>query len=173
MTLALRSYQQEDLGFFIKTPKSLILYEPRVGKTVEAMGIICHADSNCHNILIIAPYNAFLVWEDHIKDWFPVLARPGTTWAFTTVMGDTIDRGLLWKFPKRAFYNIFICTQGAFLRDAARGDIKPGDFDTIFVDEYHKWLLSRNKTFQQVRPFVLAANRFHVLSGTPIDRGPH
>lgn len=165
----LRKYQEDDAQFFGANPKSLVLYEPRMGKTPTTTSVI-NRDPQCRNIVIVAPNNARLVWEDHIRDW---LVRDEVDFRF--VQGDAQDRRLAWLEPSKAPISVKVLNQSVLLRDVkAFGDtLLRKKFDTFIFDEYHKWLLHKTKTWETLRPFTKLAHRVHGLSGTPLERGPY
>lgn len=154
----------------------MILYEPRMGKTVVAVNAVIN-DPTSHNILIICPLNAFYVWHDHFKEWGTYRKVPSIN--IILVRGTATQRQQLLNTPRTSTLNIFIMVQGSFIRDVPNMlDPKSksfwlATFDTIIVDEFHKWLNSRGKTFQYLAPICRNAHRIHLLSGTPVDKGPH
>lgn len=167
-----RPYQAQDFGFFLSHPRSLVLYEPRMGKTPLTAGVIGR-DPHTLEVLIICPINALLVWEEHIP-WVQHFSGDERDVSYQMVIGDAYDRKQMWGAPRKAAtattIRIRATTQASFLRDAQH--LRAGQFDTIIIDEYHKWLLRKTKSLEVIRPFVREARRFHALSGTPAEKGP-
>ena len=177
----LRSYQEEDLPFFLVNPRSMILYEPRMGKTVIACNVMAH-DNDCERILIVCPKNAMGVWYDHIKEWFAYIC-PEFTLDIRLVRGKgskaSFERNKVWTNPIRCAITVWIVTFGALDRDIEflqlPSTIKSGlTFDTVIGDEIHRRLRNRkNKTTKYIkwlcRPQV--CKRVHMLSGTMAGKG--
>lgn len=173
----LRPFQAEDLPFFKATPKSLILYEPRLGKTVESCNIIA-TDDDCKIILVLCSKNALSVWWDHLHAWYKELA-PGKTLDVRMVRGKGSSaaamRKVIWSSPKTADVTVYICTYNAFLNDwKYLQGFKWFRPHVIIPDEAHTKLKDRgSKTSAVVRVLVKTAKRFHPTSGTMVGKlGP-
>ncbi len=168
----LRPFQAEDVPFFLRSPKSGIWYEPRLGKTVVSCNIIVQA--NCKRVLICCPVNAIGVWEDHITEWTAHLT-PGTPVQLVRVRGTQKERDAAWRTPFGPGISVYIVTYISLLRDFQRGILPNGinGFDAAFFDEYHRYLRSRlTKSFDLMKQLLKTIPRYHFLSGTPTDEQP-
>lgn len=165
----LRDYQSKDEAFMLGQPRSLLLYEPRMGKTPTTTSVL-NKDKACKNIVISCPTNAYLVWEDHIRDW---LVRDEVD--FRIIEGDAQDRKEFWFAPRTAPIRVSVTNPAVLLRDmkAHHDALLKQKFDTFIFDEYHKWLLHKTRTWAELRDFCKLAHRVHGLSGTPLERGPY
>lgn len=172
---ALRPFQEEDLPFFMRVKKSLILYEPRMGKTVISCKIIAE-DPECNTILVACSKNALSTWLDHLQTWFKEI-NPTFSIDIRLVRGKgstaaAIRKGI-WERPKTADVTVYLVTYKVLLNDFL---ILPKwlRFDTIIADEFHRALQNRaNKSSEIFRKLVKVAKRFHPLSGTSVGKlGP-
>lgn len=166
----LREYQFKDAtGLLIPNPRSLLLYEPRMGKT-PTTSFVLNQDRLCKKIVVSCPTNAYLVWEDHVRDW---ITRDEVD--LRIIEGDAQERHNLWVTPSRAPITVFIANPAVILRDftAHEDTLLKQHFDTFIFDEYHKWLMHKTKTWKILRTFCQRAHRVHGLSGTPLERGPY
>lgn len=166
----LRPFQEEDLPFFLhEAPKSLMLYEPRLGKTVEVCNILPR-DPNCKRILIACSKNAFLTWIEHLPLWYKHLA-PDLDIEIRIIRGKhsnaAAQRHKTWTHPITRTVTIYLVTFEALLGDDQFLLDNHVYFDTVIGDEVHRKLRGRKtKTTTQFRRLVRQANRFHALSGT-------
>lgn len=166
-------FQEEDLQFFIDNPKSALWYEPRLGKTVVSSRVL--TETKPKTTLIVCPSNALFVWKDHLEEIFQE-ESPDTPIYVHIVRGDASDRRDIWinvvhdwKVEGCHFY---IVVWNSFIRDAEYMTDNQAYFSAVIADEYHKFLKKRsNVGFEKIKPFVVGANRFHPLSGTPAGKG--
>lgn len=171
----LRPFQSEDFEFFKTHLRGLLLYEPRLGKTVVASNLIGW-DKEVHKVLITCPKNALLVWWAHLHEWLSVV-YPDRTFTVHLVRGQPAVRAQLWKQREQTDLNIYICTYGTFLKDFEQlqlpSVLKAGSFDTVIIDEFQRIRNHKSKAFKALSGFVYRARRFLGLSGTlPSKRGP-
>jgi SNF2 family DNA or RNA helicase len=174
----LRPFQQDDVPYFLSHKKSMILYEPRLGKTVVSCNVMA-LDPETDSILIACSKNAVSVWVDHIKTWFAYL-QPNWDLDIRVVAakGSTAAdiRKALWKAPRiPSKKTIYICTFKVLLNDwDYLVTNKLHVFDTIIGDEVHKVLRShKTKTHKVFKLAVKLCRRFHALSGTLVGKwGP-
>lgn len=178
---ALRDFQDEDLPWFMSHPRSMNLYEPRLGKTVVTANVLA-LDRNVHKVLIACPKNAMFVWRDHLKEWFAHLA-PDREIDIRVVKGKgstaAAERRELWLRPSNADVVVWIVTWGSLDRDIELlqlpSTIKSGlVFDTVIGDEVHFRL--RNRKNKAVKYFKWltrpqTCKRCHFLSGTMAGKG--
>lgn len=177
----LYEYQAEDLKWFLDHPKSMILYEPRLGKTVVSVHISA-LDPDCTTVLILCPKNALLEWRDHFRDLWPSLAK-GRTLEIRLIRGKggnaATVRKELWLRKREKNTTVFICTYGAYRQDAtflaspASQKILP-NFRAIFPDEVHKLMKNRNNVTVKLLKYLVGRwgnKRYHPLSGTLAGKG--
>lgn len=165
-----RQFQEEDVPWLIDHPKSMILYDPRLGKTV----VTCRAvmgDPKSRVILINCSKNALSVWIDHLKSWWKHL-RPGEPLEIRLVRGKhskaAQQRQELWSRPITGV-TVFLCTFEAFYYDwkyiQEIGMHKR--FDTMILDEVHRKLRShKTKSRDIYKHLARTCHRTHYLSGT-------
>lgn len=178
----LYEYQAEDLKWFLANPKAMILYEPRLGKTVLSVHISA-LDPDCTTILVLCPKNAILEWRDHFKNLWGSLASSERSLEIRLIRGKggkaPAIRKELWLRKREKNTTVFISTYGAFQKDAAfltlpsSQKILP-NFKAIFPDEVHKLMKNRkNVTVQLLKYWVgrWGNKRYHALSGTLAGKG--
>lgn len=167
----LRWFQEEDLPFFMTHPKSLMLYEPRLGKTVLTCNILAK-DPQTSSILIACSKSAMSTWIEHFALWFDHLRGPTNYQVdFRIIRGKGSDakakRMAEWLRPRKpGFITVYMVTFNALIFDYP--DFPSGlRFDTIIGDEVHKVLRSRTtKSAGIFRDLTKECRRFHALSGT-------
>lgn len=163
-------FQAEDLPFFVENPRSVLWYQPRLGKTVVTCKTLVQALPK--ETLIVAPKNALFVWRDHIQRIFQE-GRPEAYVQVIIVRGDAITRQFLWQSPRAEGYTcvFYIVTWNAYIRDF---DLI-NEFrhpDAVINDEYHKFLKNRkNQGFELMEVTASKSWRYHALSGTPAGKG--
>lgn len=168
----LRSFQAEDVPFFLKHYRSFMLYEPRLGKTVVTCNVLAQ-DPETKNVLIACSKNAFLTWIEHIPLWFKHLA-PQKRVEIRIVRGKQgkarLQREFQYSRPTTADITIWLVTFEALLIDEPYlvANLKSLPvWDTIIGDEVHRKLRGhKTKTHKQFKRLVARAHRFHALSGT-------
>lgn len=179
MTIELRPYQQEDYEFFLKQPKSLILYEPRLGKTV--MGLKLAFDGQHKNVLIVCPKNAIAVFEDHIdlmaKDYPNLKVRRYTCYGIA-------DKRKAAYFGPRGDITFYITTYGSLIADVLGSKKIPGwlwemmakkqypFFDCVIADEADRMRNRKSKAFEALDRLGRNLKRWHPMIGTPVSKGP-
>jgi hypothetical protein len=172
-----REYQEIDVPWFLDNPRSLILYEPRMGKTVVAVKVMAK-DPRTRIVLIVCSKNAINVWQDHIDGMWPQLA-PDRSYEVRLVKGGKNPskakalRDAEWKRVRTSDVTFYIVTYGSLEKDWEKLRIM---FDTVICDEFHLRMLNRkNKTVSMIRSLSrpATAHRVHLLSGTPTrKKGP-
>lgn len=176
----LYSYQQQDLAWFIEHPLSMLLYEPRMGKTVVSSFIMSRAPG-LEVALVICPKNALSSWRDHIEPIYKA-HWPEKSVEVRLVMGKEADRWKLWTKPCTCDLTVFVITYGIFDQDIETLYDKPSmkklgfTFDAIFADEVHKRFKNRkNKSLDRLATLMKVHNvpRLHPMSGTMTSKaGP-
>lgn len=169
-------FQNEDVPFFLATPKSMVLYEPRLGKTVVTSKVLA-LDPETRTVLIACSKNAFGTWMDHIPAAFAKYC-PHRTVEIRLIRGKGSNavrmRQEIWLRKRRADVTVYICTFNALVNDYPFLKKFSARFDTVIGDEVHTKLKNRkNKSAIIFRDFVKRARRFHPLSGTLVGKwGP-
>lgn len=178
----LREFQEEDLPWFLEHPKSFMLYEPRLGKTVMSSNVIM-LDPECKVILVCCSKNALFTWRDHLLVWNKLLC-PETTLDVRMVRaigqaGAKKQREAIWLKPRTAEKTVFICTFGVLQQDflfLQRELVKPSGlhFDTVIGDEVHLRMKNRKTKTNKIFKTLTTAKhckRWHPLSGTMTSKG--
>lgn len=178
-----RKYQEDDVPWFISHPRSLILYDPRMGKTVVTVRAV-GADSRTRIVLIACSKNAMGVWRDHIEGMWDQIDQFGRSCEVRLVKGKNpakakAERDKIWMAPRKADVTFFIVTFAALERDVvlltSNATRKSGlIFDTFIGDEVHLRMKNRkNKTVSVVKSLTYPkdCHRVHLLSGTLAGKG--
>ena len=169
-------YQSEDVPFFLENRRSLILYEPRLGKTVVTCKVLTE-DESCKTGLVVCSKNAMFTWRDHLKAWY-AHRHPDKTVDIRLVRGKgskaAAERKQLWLKERTADFTLYIVTFGSLGKDFSKvltlgvqkGQIR---FDAVIGDEVH--LRCKNRKNKAVEHLGYLAHpsrcrRFHPLSGT-------
>lgn len=166
----LRPFQAEDVPYFLTHPRSMILYEPRLGKTVVSCNVLA-LDPKTSDILIICSKNAMSVWLDHIKSWFTAL-QPDWRIDFRIVRSKNNSgkavREEMWARPRKpGFITVYLVTFNALLFDQEFITSRRITFDSIIADEIHTKLRNRKtKSSIFIKALARKARRVHLLSGT-------
>jgi hypothetical protein len=167
----LRWFQEEDLPFFMTHPKSLMLYEPRLGKTVLTTNVLAR-DPKTSSVLIACSKSAMATWMEHIPLWFDHIRGVGNyeiDFRIIRAKGNNAKamRMKEWLRPRKPnVITVYLVTFNALIFD--HPDFPSGlHFDTIIGDEVHRVL--RNRTTKSAgifRTLTKDCRRFHALSGT-------
>lgn len=167
----LRPFQEEDVPWFLQHLKSMMLYEPRLGKTVVSCQVLAK-DPLTTSVLVACSKNAVSVWIDHIATWFKHLI-PDKPIDFRVISGKgsnaALQRQEEWKRPRKPGHiTIYLVTFKALLNDWPwLQSQKLTTYDTIIGDEVHKVLRSRKTLTTKVFQWLVKnCRRFHALSGT-------
>lgn len=173
MALALRPFQDEDVDWFYQHKRSLILYEPRLGKTVVSSAVMTR-DVPRYG-LITCPKNALFVWKEHLTKWFQQ-EHPDVELRIHIVRGTKGERELLWGSGRNQPYakrvDFFICTYAVLFHDFEFLNAGKFHYQAVIGDEYHRMIKRHTgKIYKQLQVIAKDANRIHLLSGTPISRG--
>lgn len=154
----------------------MVLYEPRMGKTVVTTKVMAQ-DPRTRVVLIACSKNAMNTWRDHIEGMFPQYTDRSFDVRFVKGKNTSTAaaaRRAIWMFPRRAEITVYICTFSALERDSSwllsSATRKTGlIFDTVVGDEVHIRMRNRkNKTVSMMKSFSWPkdCHRIHLLSGT-------
>jgi SNF2 family DNA or RNA helicase len=162
-------FQNEDVPFFLSHLKSMVLYEPRLGKTVVTCKTLA-LDPETRTVVIACSKNAFQTWMDHIPAAFARYA-PNRTVEVRLIRGKgsnaKAQREAEYKKVRTADVTVYITTFNALINDYPFLTAGKARFDTVVGDEVHTKLKKRtNKSCIIFRDFVGKARRFMALSGT-------
>lgn len=162
-------FQEEDTPYFLSHLKSLVLYEPRLGKSVVTSKVLA-LDPKTTTILVTCSKNAFATWMEHIPAAFKKFA-PNRSLDVLLIRGKNsgarLQREELWKATRTADVTVYIVTFNALINDYPFLSGHRLSFDTIIGDEVHTKLKRRTtKSAVIFRDLVRQARRFHALSGT-------
>lgn len=164
--LAYLPYQKAGIAFSLDHPQVLIGDAPRLGKTIQAIGI-ANADSSIKRILVVCPAPIKINWKRELKKW---LVRSS---AVALISGranghppDYVERRLL-------------SVEGAEVHAAVINyeilkDWLPQltylTWDLVVIDESHK--IKNPKAQRTQAALQLPARRCALLTGTPILNRP-
>lgn len=178
----LREFQEEDLPWFLEHPKSFILYEPRLGKTVMSANIIA-LDTDLEAVLIVCPKNALFTWVEHVYLWCAKLC-PQYSVDVRLVRHKGTGSGKetrqkIWLKPRTASLTVYVCTFGVLQQDynfLMLPSVKKSGFrlDAIFGDEVHIRQKNRKTKTNAIFKNLVKhydVKRYHALSGTMAGKG--
>ena len=163
------NFQNEDVPFFLSHLKSMVLYEPRLGKTVVTCKTLA-LDPETTTVIIACSKNAFQTWMDHIPSAFAKYA-PDRTVEVRIIRGKgskaKAQREAAWTRPRTTDVTVYIITFAALINDYPFLSSGKARFDSVIGDEVHTKLKKRtNKSCIIFRDFVAKSRRFMALSGT-------
>lgn len=168
-----RTFQAEDMAFFRTHPRSMCLYEPRLGKTVIGTAL---AIEEVHPlILVVCPKNAISVWRTHLQEWFRKWA-PQVRLAIRIMIGHRDSRQILWAKTRTADVTVFIITYNAFVADFAWIQTNQKkchlDFSYTISDESDRIRNRNSKAFTAFEYVSRHAKRTLMAIGTPMSKSP-
>jgi SNF2 family DNA or RNA helicase len=152
----LREYQNQDAGYLMKRGSSLVLNEPRTGKTPTMITVLKALETKRN--LVICPSSLVLNWAKEFKQWYPeMIVYP--------ITGAKTKRGLAYhdynKHSKNK-HSVLIISKDTWKLD---NELHDWTFDTAIVDEAH--FLRNWKSKQSEAIFKIKANYRYPLTGTP------
>lgn len=172
MELTPRAFQEEDFPWLMEHPRSLILYEPRMGKTVITTRCVA-SDPKSRVVLIACSKNAMNTWRDHFEGMWDQIDPFGRTLDVRFVKGKgslaKAQREQQWQRPRTCDVTVYIVTFAALEKDAVMLDRIKFRPDTFIGDEVHLRMKNRkNKTVAVVKGLTYPkdCHRLHLLSGT-------
>lgn len=151
----LRTYQCHDVGYLSTRGSSLVLNEPRTGKTPTMIKTL--AALNTKRNLIVCPSSLVYNWAKEFKTWYPgmkVLIASGTPKKRIDIYTEAVNT--------KQNYVLIIS------KDTLKIDIEKNlsiSFETMIVDEAH--FLRNYKSIQSKAVFSVKANTKYALTGTP------
>jgi SNF2 family DNA or RNA helicase len=155
----LRPYQQKDVDYLKTRGSSLVLNEPRTGKT-PTMITVMKALRTKKN-LVVCPSSLVLNWAKEFKQWYPEIE-------ITISDGShKIRSAKMTEFMTSKANRVLIVSKDTWKRELGNYYHKIGDFqfDTAIVDEAH--FLRNWKSKQSEAIFKIKANYRYPLTGTP------
>jgi SNF2 family DNA or RNA helicase len=158
----LRPYQNDDIAYLKSRGSSLVLNEPRTGKTPTMIKVM--AALNKRRNIVICPSSLVLNWAKEFKQWYPeieVYAINGTFGKRVKLYVDYMNK------THKGKKCVLIISKDTWKNDLPKvdifDDVKP--FDVAIVDEAH--FLRNWKSAQSKAIFELKANIKYALTGTP------
>ena len=150
--------------------RHLLLFRMGTGKTVVGTKFIY--DSMAKSVIILAPKNAYRVWEDHIKEWFAGLDKQNGETIPTSYsihmwrkrQQDPTKRRQMMNTVDSVHVNIYIMTPSALMRDFEHIKVK---YDMIIIDEFKKVSSRKGKVFPILKAICKQAKHFVPMTGTP------
>lgn len=152
----LRAYQNQDANYLVQRGSSLILNEPRTGKTPMTIKVM-QALGKCRNI-VICPSSLVLNWAKEFKQWYPECM-------VFAVNGTKKQRQEIYKLyddTSSKYSKVLIISKDTWKLEKELHDWK---FDVAIVDEAH--FLRNWKSTQSQAIFKLQADVKYALTGTP------
>lgn len=148
--------------------RHFLLFKMGLGKTPTT--VVSGYETQIRNWLILCPKNAIRTWEDHIKEWFPVLdtqrvrTTPYMIWRYRRKYNNREARHKLWQQNVPDAINIYIMTYGGYLQDQ---EVIKHQFDIVICDEAKRIRNRKSKIFSALKPLCKAAKFFWPMTGTP------
>lgn len=149
----LRTYQCHDIGYLSTRGSSLVLNEPRTGKTPTMIKTI--AALNTKRNLVVCPSSLVYNWAKEFKIWYPEIA-------VYPVSGTPKQRGKIYDACAMTEKSVLIISKDTLKADIDKYNF---DYDVMIVDEAH--FLRNYKTAQSTAIFRVKANVKYALTGTP------
>lgn len=164
--MQLRPYQEPDVEFYCERKFGLLLYKPRVGKTVTSCAFLDRMKAK--RTILIVPKSAFATWYLHLHQWFGEKVKPEAV-RVVYVRGNAQQRQAQWRAARTPERTFFITTYAAAQRDL--DDILKLGIDACIYDEAGKRLINRKtKNFAVALAIRKVIRCGLILSGTLIDR---
>jgi SNF2 family DNA or RNA helicase len=152
----LRKYQNQDANYLIHRGSTLVLNEPRTGKTPTMITVLKALGTKSN--LVICPSSLVLNWAKEFKQWYPEIE-------VFPVNGTKKQREILYNTYSQMYKmlnSVLIISKDTWKLDKELHDWK---FDTAIVDEAH--FLRNWKSKQSEAIFKIKANYRYPLTGTP------
>jgi SNF2 family DNA or RNA helicase len=152
----LRKYQNQDANYLIHRGSTLVLNEPRTGKTPTMITVLKALETKSN--LVICPSSLVLNWAKEFKQWYPEIE-------VFPVNGTKKQREILYNTYSQMYKmlnSVLIISKDTWKLDKELHDWK---FDTAIVDEAH--FLRNWKSKQSEAIFKIKANYRYPLTGTP------
>jgi SNF2 family DNA or RNA helicase len=167
-------FQDEDLGWLKAHPKSMVLYDRGLGKTVLATKRNIDAGVGTH--AVFCPKNAIQTWKTHTQEWWSHF-YPRADIDIWEVDGSPDCRRRMWRelaHPARTRqHRLFIVGYGSGQRDAQwlREQKYLNRVDQIDLDEAQRLRNRNSVAFKRLQPILRQHPYFSFESGTPVSRG--
>ena len=155
--LGLRTYQEQDRNFLSYRGSSLVLNEPRTGKTPTMISVMNALGTRIN--LIVCPSSLVLNWATEFEKWYP-------SCEVYPVIGTPKQRDDIYtRFAANVMKTrVLIISKDTWKRDL-QTKWKDYSFETAIVDEAH--FLRNWKTTQSKAIFAINAKFKYALTGTP------
>lgn len=176
-TISFKAPQILAYNYGLTHDRFILSMDKGMGKTVTYLSVGLKGEPE--HVIICCPTNAMAAQRREILRHFPFYADK-----FVIVRGDAYTRHKLWNKPGA---RIFICTMATLQTDIGGrtlsrktgntselnvpGWVTSSALDVEIIDEFHKYLRRRSKTWEQQKK--LEPQRLILSSGSPVSSGPH
>jgi SNF2 family DNA or RNA helicase len=166
----LKTFQNRDLGHLLSVANGANFSVPGSGKTTVTLALHLLTKTPGQHLLVVAPKNAFMAWQDAIRDCIDEAATDGSAEPFTVLTGgeDTISRAL------ESGATRFLITYDQLIRiPSVIGTYLARRAVHLVLDESHRMKAGYSS---QRGAFLLSICtlpiRRDILSGTPMPQSP-
>jgi SNF2 family DNA or RNA helicase len=152
----LRKYQNQDANYLIHRGSTLVLNEPRTGKTPTMITVLKALETKKN--LVVCPSSLVLNWAKEFKQWYPEIE-------VHVVTGTPKQRDITYENYFRGIKStlkVLIISKDTWKVET---DLHEVIFDTVIVDEAH--FLRNWKSKQSEAIFKIKATYRYPLTGTP------
>lgn len=160
-----RPYQDPASKLIIDRSRTSLIAPMGSGKTKIILEALCNVHNYSPPTLVICGGSSIAVWKEEIHKWWPWLDFEDP---HTIGIARGPDRHPIWTASH--MYTWIITTYGTMLRDWEI--ISKIKWQTIILDEAHKFRNRKSKTYKAVKHITLDTQRVIMATGTPVRHGP-
>lgn len=158
----LSNNQLNNLTQISQLPGAATFSVPGAGKTTEALAFFFINSSEIDKLLVVAPKNAFIAWDQELKDCTPSIANE-----FVRLRGKDLIYLQLSKQPK---FSIISYDQFILVKDDIYRFIRDNSV-FMFLDESHRIKGGKNsKRAETIQELAYLPCRKLIMSGTPMPQ---
>jgi SNF2 family DNA or RNA helicase len=166
----LKTFQNRDLGHLLSVSNGANFSVPGSGKTTVTLALHLLTKQSGQHLLVVAPKNAFVAWQDVIRDCMDATSPNGAAEQFTVLTGGGDSIAPLLESGATRFlitYDQLIRIPSVIATYLARQPVH------LVLDESHRM---KAGTSSQRGAFLLSVCtlpvRRDILSGTPMPQAP-
>jgi hypothetical protein len=166
----LKTFQNRDLGHLLSVSNGANFSVPGSGKTTVTLALHLLTKQSGQHLLVVAPKNAFVAWQDVIRDCMDATSPDGPAEQFTVLTGGGDSIAPLLESGATRFlitYDQLIRIPSVIATYLARQPVH------LVLDESHRM---KAGTSSQRGAFLLSVCtlpvRRDILSGTPMPQAP-
>jgi SWI/SNF-related matrix-associated actin-dependent regulator 1 of chromatin subfamily A len=164
--LAYLPYQRAGIAYSLDHPQVLIGDAPRLGKTIQAIGI-ANADPSVRWVLVICPATIKINWKRELKKW---LVRPSTVAVLSGKPNGHTPAYLETLLSQKRAAEVRCAVVNYDILKWWLPQLAHIQWDLVIGDESHKIKNPKAQRTQAV--LALEGRRFALLTGTPILNRP-